>query len=188
ADVSSVLLSTGRWRATRRIWRQRIPRLQRTLRGLLARFGELHGPGALLAGIDFEEAGAVEAAGEAIADALDGEFLVARAHESVSGPFAAAVVVDGVEIVVAGNQTTLEQAFAGPRRNIPPALGGPALAFLVAHGDADAAAGVVADAEIGGRRARRGHQREHEHCADCQGLDGRAKQDGGPHNRYGFGV
>ena len=36
---------------------------------MLARFGELYRPGALLAGIDFEESGAVVAAGEAIADA-----------------------------------------------------------------------------------------------------------------------
>src|ERR1700722_6610046 len=50
---------------------------------LFARLGQLHGPGALLAGVGLEEAGTVEAARQAILGALDGEFIVARAHESL---------------------------------------------------------------------------------------------------------
>ena len=81
----------GQWRILR----------QRLLRRLLGRFGELHGPGALLAGVDLEEAGAIIAAREAVLDAADGEFLVARAHEGLARPFAAAVVVDRIDIVKA---------------------------------------------------------------------------------------
>ena len=66
---------------------------------LFAGFGQLHGPGALLAGVDLEEAGAVEAARQAILGALDGEFLVARAHEGLSRPLAAAVVIERVDVV-----------------------------------------------------------------------------------------
>src|SRR5450756_2424981 len=51
---------------------------------LLIGLGQLHGPGALLAGVDLEEAGTVETAGEAIVGSLDGELLVARAHEGLS--------------------------------------------------------------------------------------------------------
>src|SRR5581483_2784924 len=54
-------------------------------RRLLVGIGQLHGPRPLLAGIDLEEAGAVEAARQAILGALDREFLVARAHEGLAG-------------------------------------------------------------------------------------------------------
>jgi len=49
-------------------WRrqQRRAGRERALRRLLAGLGELHGPGALLAGIDLEEAGSGETAREAI--------------------------------------------------------------------------------------------------------------------------
>src|SRR5688572_14771081 len=60
-------------------------------RSLFGGLGELHGPGALLAGVDLEEAGAVEAACKAILGAADGELLVARAHVGLTGPLAAAV-------------------------------------------------------------------------------------------------
>src|SRR5207247_11258925 len=54
------------------------------LRRLFIGFGQLHGPGALLAGVDLEKAGAIETARQAILGALDGEFLVARTHEGLS--------------------------------------------------------------------------------------------------------
>ena len=118
---------------------------------LLVGFGQLHGPGALLAGIDLEEAGAVKAARQAILGALDGEFLVARAHEGLSRPFAAAVVVERVDIIEACDQRAAQQGLAAARGHVPPALGGPALGILVAERDADAAGGVVAETEV--RRA-----------------------------------
>src|ERR1044072_3454434 len=77
---------------------------RRELRRLIGLLGELHRPGALLGGIDLEKAGAVITAREAVLDALDGEFLVARAHESLAGPFAAAVVVDGEDVIEARDQ------------------------------------------------------------------------------------
>src|SRR5450755_4930632 len=52
----------------------------------LTGLGQLHRPGLLLAGIDFEESGAVEAAREAIPGAADGELLFARAHEGLARP------------------------------------------------------------------------------------------------------
>src|ERR1700689_1377620 len=86
---------------------------QRLLRRLLGGFGELHGPGALLAGIDPEEAGAVIAVGQAIADAADGELPVARAHVGPSRPFAAAIVVDGIDIIKTCDEIALEHGFSG---------------------------------------------------------------------------
>src|SRR5437867_6364779 len=68
------------------------------LPGLVGRFGELHSPGALLRGVDLEEAGAVISAREAVLDAFDGEFLVAGTHEGLARPFAAAIVVDRIDI------------------------------------------------------------------------------------------
>ena len=80
--------------------------------GCSLEFGELHGPGALLAGIHLEKAGAVEAAGQAVANAADGELLVAGAHVGLSHPFAAAIVVDGVHIVITRDKITLEHGLA----------------------------------------------------------------------------
>src|SRR3954463_16074696 len=128
---------------------------RRELRGLVTRFGELHRPGALLGGIDLEEAGAVITAREAVLDALDGEFLVAGTHKGLARPFAAAVVVDRIHIVETRDELTFHQSFAFSWRQVPPALGGPAFGILVANRDADPAAGIVAEIEI-----RRGGLRE----------------------------
>jgi hypothetical protein len=136
------------------------------LRRLLARFGELDGPGALLAGIHLEKAGTVKAAHEAIADAADREFLVAGTHKGLSHPFAAAIVVDGVDIIIPRDQVTLEQGLATAGRQIPPAFRGPAFGVLVADGDADAARSIIAQAEIGCGRTCRGDERDRHHDAE----------------------
>ena len=73
-----------------------------------ARIGELDRPALLLAGIDLEKAVAVEAAGQAILDTSDGEFTVPRAHERAAAPFAAAVVVHGVNVIETGRERSLE--------------------------------------------------------------------------------
>src|SRR5215472_7498201 len=116
---------------------------------LLGGLGELHGPGALLAGIDLEEAGAVIAVGEAIADAADRELAVARAHVEMSGTFAASIVVDGIDIIKTCDEVALEHGLAGARRQVPPAFGGPAVGIFVADRDADPARRVVAQPEVG---------------------------------------
>src|SRR5580700_6168213 len=90
-----------------------IARRQRLLRRLLGGFGQLHGPGALLGGIDLEEAGAVIAMRQAVADAADGEFPVARAHVVPSRPFAAAIVIDSVDIIITCDEIALEDGLAG---------------------------------------------------------------------------
>src|SRR6185436_6261972 len=123
-------------------------RRERTRRGLLARFGELHGPGALLAGVDLEEAGAVETAREAIARPLDGEFLVACAHEGLPGPLPTAVVVDRIDVIKSCDERSLEQGLAAARGQVPPAFRGPAaVAVLVTERDAHPAAGIIAQGE-----------------------------------------
>jgi hypothetical protein len=114
----------------------------------------LHRPRALFAGIDFEEAGPVIAARQTVFGAANGELLVARAHEGMAGPFTAAVVIYRVNVIVPCNQRAAQQGIAGPGGDVPPAFGGPAFRILVADGDADAAPGVVADAEVGQRRQR----------------------------------
>src|SRR5206468_11113070 len=100
---------------------------------LLVDIGELHRPGSLLAGVDLEIAGPVIAARQAILGAADGEFLVARTHEGLPGPFTAAVIVDRVDVVVAGDQRAPEQRLAGTGRDVPPSLGGPPFGVLVAQ-------------------------------------------------------
>src|SRR4051812_14569449 len=82
-------------------WNVRCARCAGLARTLFGGLGELHGPGALLAGVDLEEAGAVEAARKAILGAADGELFVARAHVGLTGPFAATVVVDRVDVIEA---------------------------------------------------------------------------------------
>src|SRR4029079_19000849 len=97
------------------------------LRRLLVGFGQLHGPCSLFAGVDLEKAGAVVTTRQAILGALDGEFLVARTHEGLSGPFAAAVIVKRVDVIEAGDQGSAQQRLATARGHVPPALSGPAL-------------------------------------------------------------
>jgi hypothetical protein len=63
------------------------------LRPVFAGLGQLHGPRALIAGVYLEKSGAVEAARQTVVCAPDCEFLVARAHKSLSRPFAAMVVI-----------------------------------------------------------------------------------------------
>src|SRR5215831_4938213 len=91
-DASVSWLATGRcgWRQARRARRRRTRRVGKArnvaagadrsrqagharLRRLLVGIGQLHRPGALVTGVDLEEAGAVEAARQAVLGALDGE-------------------------------------------------------------------------------------------------------------------
>ena len=81
---------------------------------------------------------------------------VARAHEGASAPFAAAVVVDRVDVVEARRQRPFSKGLAGAGVEVPPALRDPALRVAVAEGDADPARGHVAQAQI--RLRRRGGQ------------------------------
>ena len=111
------------------------------------------------------------AARQAIVGAADGEFLLARAHEGVAGPFAAAVVIDRVDVIIARHQRAAQQRFAGARRHVPPAFGDPALGVLVAERDADPAAGVVAQPEIGqGRCADAAAARQQRVATRCSGA------------------
>ena len=90
--------------------------------GLLVGFGQLHGPCSLFAGVDFEEPGAVVAARQAILGALDGEFLVTRTHEGLSRPFAAAVIVERVDVIVTapqGFRAAASRNFATTRSTSP---------------------------------------------------------------------
>src|SRR5919107_4743564 len=84
------------------------------------RFGQLDRPALLSPGIDFEEAAAIEAPGEAILRAANGEFPLARAHEGASAPLAAPVVIDGVHIIESPGELPLEKGFAPARRQVPP--------------------------------------------------------------------
>src|SRR3954451_15756786 len=154
ADVASVAASgrrrrSGRPAGRRRRLKHRDTRLQRLLHGcLVGRFGELDRPGRLVAGIDFEKARAVITARQAIIGAADRELLFPRAHEGLTGPFAATIVVDRVDVVEPGDEGTAQHGLATAGRDVPPALGGPALVLLVADRDTDPIAGVVAKPEL----------------------------------------
>src|SRR5262249_27824006 len=95
-----------RARSTRRCAAYPAARRRRFLHRLFARFRQLHGPGPLPLGINFEKPGAVIAAGQAVADAADGELLVASAHNGLSHPFDAAIVVDGLDIITTSPRRT----------------------------------------------------------------------------------
>src|SRR5215471_841126 len=154
ADVASVAASGRRRRragpaGSRRSLQHRHARLQWLHRRLVRRFGQLDGPGRLVAGIDLEKSGAVVAARQAILGAANRELLFPRAHESLSGPFAAAIIVDGVDVIEAGDERAAQHGLAAAGGNVPPALGGPAFVFLVADRDPHAVPGIVAKSEIG---------------------------------------
>jgi hypothetical protein len=133
----------------------------------------LHGPGSLFAGVDLEESGAVEAARQAILGALDGEFLVTRTHEGLPRPFAAAVIVECVDVIEARDKGAAQQGFAAAGRHVPPAFGGPALGVLVTERDADPARGVVAETKVRRRRTvpqAHHHKRQHRQEAGCDAI------------------
>src|SRR5262249_25558480 len=109
ADVASVAASRRRgWRGWAARQRRGPEHWEGGLQGLhgylVGRFGELDGPGRLVAGIDFEKAGAIIAAREAIVRTADGELLFPRAHECLAGPFSTAVIVDRIDVIEARNE------------------------------------------------------------------------------------
>src|SRR5215470_5352541 len=162
ADVASVAASGRRRRRAGPAGRRRSlqhgnPRLKRLHWRLVGRFGQLNGPGRLVTRIDLEEAGAVIAARQAVVRAADGEFFFPRAHEGLTRPFPAAVIIHGVNVVEPRDEPASQHGLAAASGNVPPALGGPAVVFLVADRDPDAVAGVVAETEVGfGRPGRPG--------------------------------
>src|SRR5262249_58342500 len=106
ADVASVAASRRRcWRGrsarSRRSLKHRNARLQRLHGCLVGRFGELDGPGRLGAGIDFEKAGAIIAAREAIVSTADGELLFPRKPEKLAGTISPAVDRNRIHVMVA---------------------------------------------------------------------------------------
>src|SRR5262245_22843354 len=154
ADVASVSVSRRRRRRCgaaggRRRLQHRNPRLQGLHGNLVRRLGQLDGPRRLVAGVNLEKAGAVVAARQALFRSADREFLFARAHERLTRPFAAAVVIDGIDVVEAGDERSAQHGLAAASAEIPPALGGPALVLLVSDRNTDAIPGVVAEAEVG---------------------------------------
>src|SRR5262249_57150984 len=104
--------------AGRRCGRRRLP--GRTGALALAGLGQLHRPGLLLAGVDLEEAGAVEAAREAIPGATDGELLFAGAHEGLARPLAAMIVIHRINVIEPCRQRPPQQRVAIAPRHAPP--------------------------------------------------------------------
>src|SRR5579871_1031323 len=90
-----------RWR--RSVRGGRVARLHGRLGRKLGRLGQLDCPGGLLTGIDLEESGSVEPARQAVGCALDGELPLARAHERLSRPFSAVIIVDRIDVIEAGD-------------------------------------------------------------------------------------
>ena len=123
---------------------------------------------------------------QAVANAADRELPVARAHIGPSRPFAAAIVVDGVDIIITRDQIALEHGLAGSRRQVPPAFGGPAVSVLIADRDADPARRVVAEPEIGRGRPRRSGQSERHDEAHRQRIQRFPKRSRVAHFRFRF--
>src|SRR5262249_7069708 len=99
-------------------------------------------------------------------------------------PLASAIVVDGVDIIITGDQRAFDQRLAGTRRQVPPPFRGPALLVLVAERNADPAACVVAQSEIRHRVPREG-KRPCQRKGGKQGSPGVEKtgpEQGGPNH------
>src|SRR3984957_13725139 len=135
--------------------------------------GQLHRPAlGVLAGVDFEEAGAVVAAPKAILPAVDLELTIRRAHEPLALPLAAALV-HCVEIIILSRQGAAQKRHAVERFEVPPAFAGPVLPIGIADGDANAVTGVVAHAQVrAGRsgRAERRSERKKRQQSSCDSV------------------
>ena len=139
------------------------------LPGRFAGVGQLPGPGLLFAGIDFEKTRPIKTAREAILSASDREFLIARTHESLTRPFAAAVIIDSIDVIETCSEIAAKQRLAVAGRKIPPPLRGPTLAILVAERNTDTTLGDIADAEIGGSARCRQRRQEDQYAAEREG-------------------
>lgn len=72
----------------------------------------MHGPGPLLSSVDLEIARAIIASSQAVVGASDRELFFTGTHVGLSRPLAAAIIVDGVDIVVARDQCASQQRLA----------------------------------------------------------------------------
>ena len=104
--------------------------------------------------VDFEKARAFVIRVRAVLDAANGERLVGGAHDGLAAPFAAAIIIERVNIVIARDERAFQQHFAGLRGDVPPAFADPAGLVLISDCDTDAAGGRIAELEI--RRAEDG--------------------------------
>ena len=111
---------------------------------MLGSIGELHRPRALFAGVDLKITGSVIPPREAVLGAANSEFLFPRAHIGFTRPFAAAVIVDRIDIIITRDEGPSQQRFTRTGRDVPPALGGPSFVVFVPDGDADPAARIIA--------------------------------------------
>ena len=102
----------------------------------------MNSPGSLLAGVDLKKPSPVIPTREAIVRPANSKFFISGAHVGLSGPLAATVVVDCIDIVETGGKFPPEQDFASVRGDVPPALRCPAIAVLVADRNPDPAGGV----------------------------------------------
>src|SRR5262249_32050820 len=118
-------------RAWRRSWRAGC--VSFGFRAPFAGIRQAYGPILCLLGIDFEEAGAFEAALQAILHAANSEDLVDGAHRGFAGPLAAAVVVDRMHVVEPARQRAAEEGLAHARRDVPPPPPGPPPLTLLPH-------------------------------------------------------
>src|SRR5262249_52485160 len=111
--------------------------------------------------------------------APDGEFLITRTHKGLARPFAAAVIIDCVDVVETRREISAKQRFAITGRNVPPAFRRPALAVLVTERDPDATLSDVANTQIGGGRCGgpgcSGHDRKRQHAKAQQTRTGQTK-------------
>ena len=120
--------------------------------------GELHRPVAgVAARVDLEKARAVEAPGETVLAPVDLELAVARAHEGLALPFAAALI-HGVDVIELGGERAAQKHFATAALQVPPPLGHPAAAVRIGQRDADPGARIVAETEVRMRRTAEGGQ------------------------------
>ncbi len=106
----------------------------------------------MLLSINLEEAAFLESAPIAIIDPFDGKLDIVGAHGNNTTPFAAFVVVEGINIVKPGAKFILDEERAGLAVDVPPTFARPAILVLVADRNADPARRAIAKLEL-----RRGH-------------------------------
>ena len=66
----------------------------------------------MLSGVDLEKTCAIIATRQAVVGAADRKFFLTRTHVSLAGPFATAIIVDGIDVIVTRDQCTPEQRLA----------------------------------------------------------------------------
>jgi hypothetical protein len=103
--------------------------------------------------------------------------VVAGTHEGLALPLAR-TFIHGIDVIKFGCERPAQQGFASAGLKIPPAFADPGFAVRIGERDAQSAAGIIAQAEIGFGRSREEPARNYDACDQEETMLQQSDDDG----------